>query len=134
MVMMTVVMNMNVMMVKLICAGSRKWIDEQTVYEVLDEIRKRKDILIVSGLAKGPDMFGLEWAKKNGVAYEEFPAYWEAFGKAAGSIRNKEMGDFADELIAFWDGSSRGTKHMIEYMEQLKKPVRIVYPKPLIEL
>lgn len=36
------------------------------------------------------------------------------------------MGDYADELIAFWDGKSTGTKDMIEYMQKLKKPVEVI--------
>ena len=41
-------------------------------------------------------------------------ADWQKYGKRAGPIRNKEMADYADTLIAFWDGQSRGTKNMIE--------------------
>lgn len=44
----------------------------------------------------------------------EFPADWNAHGKAAGPIRNQQMAQEADVLIAFWDGKSRGTKDMIE--------------------
>ncbi|WP_197026348.1 hypothetical protein [Polaribacter sp. Hel_I_88] len=47
-----------------------------------------------------------------------FPAEWNKFGKAAGPVRNKEMAIYADALIAFWDGKSRGTKNMIQLAKQ----------------
>tara|TARA_B100001778_G_scaffold334668_1_gene347044 strand:- start:3310 stop:3681 length:372 start_codon:yes stop_codon:yes gene_type:complete len=69
---------------------------------------------VVSGGARGADALGEKYAKKNGIELNIFPADWEQFGKAAGHIRNAEMADNADALIAFWDGESRGTKNMIE--------------------
>ena len=55
-----------------------------------------------------------------------FEADWGTHGKKAGILRNIEMGDYADALIAFHDSESKGTKHMIEYMKSLGKPVRVV--------
>ncbi len=43
-----------------------------------------------------------------------YPAAWDTYGLKAGYIRNEEMADNADALIAIWDGKSRGTKHMID--------------------
>lgn len=48
-----------------------------------------------------------------------FPANWAEFGKYAGYIRNYDMGKNADMLIAFWDGKSKGTSHMIDIAERL---------------
>ena len=42
------------------------------------------------------------------------PAKWDKHGNSAGMIRNSQMADYADGLIALWDGESRGTKNMIE--------------------
>ncbi len=69
---------------------------------------------IVSGLANGPDTFGIEWAFRNGVKVKKFPAEWHKYGNGAGYRRNKQMAEYADALIAVWDGKSSGTKHMIE--------------------
>jgi len=55
----------------------------------------------------------------------KFYAAWNTHGKAAGFLRNADMARVADRLIAFWDGSSRGTAHMIQTMEKMGKPVRI---------
>lgn len=69
---------------------------------------------VVSGGAKGVDTCGEEWARENDIPWRVFPAEWDRFGKGAGYIRNSEMADYADALIAIWDGKSRGTKNMIE--------------------
>ena len=48
-------------------------------------------------------------------------AFVVAHDKAAGPIRNRQMAEYADYLIAFWDGESRGTRNMIETMKKLGK-------------
>lgn len=68
---------------------------------------------VVSGTARGADRFGEEWASLNNIPIERYPADWDNNKKAAGYIRNIEMADNAEALIALWDGESRGTKHMI---------------------
>ena len=133
-------------MIKLIIAGGRDFNKRSTVLRVLiDWLQARGlskfDVEIVSGLAKGPDTIGLEIAKSNRIAYKEFPADWKnleiegaviksnAYGKynaRAGITRNHEMGDYADELLAFWDGMSTGTCDMIEYMKKLGKVVTVI--------
>lgn len=81
---------------------------------------------IVSGEARGADTLGEAWAEEYGVPVKKFPANWNKYGKRAGHVRNELMGNYADELIAFWDGESKGTKDMIDIMIRLKKPVTIV--------
>ncbi len=81
---------------------------------------------IVSGGAYGVDWLGEKYAKKYNLKVKVFPADWETYGKAAGHIRNKQMGDYADRLIAVWDGKSPGTKGMIKYMKSLNKEVYVV--------
>lgn len=72
---------------------------------------------IVSGTAQGFDRLGELYAKKFNIPVTRFPADWNQFGKGAGFIRNSEMADYADGLIAFWDGVSRGTRNMIQLAE-----------------
>ena len=55
--------------------------------------------------------------------YKEFPADWEAHGKAAGPIRNRQMAEYADALLLIWDGESRGSASMKKEMLKLNKPV-----------
>lgn len=78
--------------------------------------------MIVSGRARGPDKLGEMWAVENGIHIAQFPAQWDLHGKAAGPIRNQEMGEFADAAIIMWDGESSGAKHMSKVMLKLKKP------------
>ena len=116
---------------KLIIAGGRDFVDSKKMHLALDLLANHGDlkeyaVSIVTGMARGADMLGREFALAFNIKRYEFPADWNQYGKAAGFIRNKQMGDFADGLLAFWDGESRGTKQMIEYMQSLNKPVHIV--------
>ena len=72
------------------------------------------------------DKLGEDWAAKNNYKVERFPADWNQFGKAAGYFRNLEMARFSDVLVAFWDGESKGTMHMINIMNEMNKPVRVI--------
>lgn len=78
----------------------------------------KDDITIISGTARGADKLGEQFANKYHLKCERFPANWDKFGKSAGYKRNQHMSTFAKEdngvLIAFWNGSSKGTKHMID--------------------
>lgn len=115
---------------KLIVAGGRDFNNYPLVCKEIrilaEQIHADKAISIVTGMARGADAAGLQFAKTNNVFFYAFSADWDTHGKGAGFIRNKQMGDFADGLLAFWDGHSRGTKHMIDYMTSLKKPVYVV--------
>lgn len=70
---------------------------------------------VVSGKAKGVDTLGEEIAKELGVPVAEFPADWKGLGRKAGPLRNIQMGDYADALVAVRLNNSRGTTHMIDY-------------------
>ena len=76
------------------------------------------NIEIVSGMARGADSLGLQFAEEFQRKVKCFPANWEKFGKRAGYIRNAEMAAYGDALIAFWDGKSKGTLHMITEAER----------------
>lgn len=78
---------------------------------------------VVSGAAKGIDELGEKWAQDNGIPFKRFRADWTFHGKAAGPIRNKKMAEYAEGLIAIWDGRSPGTRNMIE--EAKKNPLKI---------
>ena len=86
----------------------------------------RKDI-IVSGGAKGADALGEQFAERNGLGLERYPADWEKHGKGAGFRRNHQMALASDVLVAFWDGKSRGTKNMIEEAHKAKLETHVFY-------
>ena len=69
--------------------------------------------IVLSGTAQGIDRAGEQWARENGIPLERYPAQWTEHGKAAGLMRNAEMADRADALVAVWDGKSKVTENMI---------------------
>ena len=81
---------------------------------------------IVSGGAKGVDTYAREFAQKHNLKLIEFLPEYEKYGRKAPLVRNKLIVEECDCLIAFWDGSSRGTKYTIDYAHQLGKPIKIV--------
>lgn len=103
---------------KVIIAGSRGFSNykllKDTCNNALREKKKTHNVIIISGHAKGADALGEKYANDEGLGLEIFPADWKKFGKSAGFRRNEQMAEFADGLIAFWDGESHGTKHMID--------------------
>lgn len=110
---------------KVIIAGSRTFQNYPMLCKELDKIKGQIGE-IVSGEARGADTLGLTYAYDNDIKVKGFPADWQKYGSAAGFIRNHQMGDYADELIAFWDGASPGTKDMIDYMNKLGKKVTVI--------
>lgn len=81
---------------------------------------------IVSGGARGVDTLAANYAKENGLKLTEFLPNYEAFGRSAPIIRNRTIVDYSDGVIAFWDGTSRGTAYVISYCNKTGKPVKIV--------
>lgn len=82
---------------------------------------------VVCGNAPGADSHGKRYAEMHGFPVKEFPADWFRYGKAAGPIRNQQMAEYADALIAVWDEQSKGTRDMIERAK--RRGLRVaVYP------
>lgn len=107
---------------KVIIAGGRTITDYSLVLSALAE-SQFIPTEIVSGMAPGVDTLAIQYAQENNLTLKEFHANWKEFGKSAGPRRNRQMADYADALIAIWDGESRGTKNMIE--EATKRGLRV---------
>lgn len=90
------------------------------------EVPMFKGLIMVTGTAKGADQIPYYYNSWHGVPIKEFPAEWDKYGKSAGYRRNVEMAEYADALIAFWDGKSKGTKHMIDIAKSKGLEVRVV--------
>ena len=84
---------------------------------------------IVSGGAVGVDSCAAEYAKKNGLKLTVFLPQYERYGRASPIVRNKKIVDYADKIIAFWDGKSKGTLSVIKYAEKTGKPCEIILCK-----
>ena len=112
---------------RVIIAGSREFNDYQLLCLTMDKllVNIKVPIVVVCGMARGADSLGKRYAEEKGFYVDEHPANWRKFGKAAGYIRNEEMAMNADALVAFWDGKSRGTEHMINLANKHGLMVRI---------
>ena len=112
---------------KVIIAGSRAFNDYPKLKKKLDSILKnQKVITIISGTASGADRLGERYADENHHKLEKYPAMWDIFGKSAGYKRNEEMANIADSCVVFWDGESRGSKHMIDTAHKYNLKVRVI--------
>lgn len=127
---------------KVIIAGNRYFNDWEFFKSIVDKILKNvTDIEIVSGeciFGKktfvrsdgigvcGADGMGERYANLKGYPVKHFPAKWDEQGKSAGPKRNKEMAEYADALIAFWNGKSTGTKNMIDISTKLGLKIRVI--------
>ncbi len=112
---------------KVIIAGGRFFKNYPLLEEKCDKILKnQKNVVIVSGLAKGADLLGVRYARRRGFEVKPFPADWGKYGLGAGPIRNKEMAEYADALIVFWDGESKGTLSMIRNAAKYKLKTRVI--------
>jgi hypothetical protein len=80
---------------------------------------------VVTGKAKGFDKLGESWADESHIPTRPFPAKWDIYGKVAGRIRNREMAQYADALIAITYGTP-GTRNMINEMRELRKPLFVL--------
>lgn len=102
---------------KLIIAGSRDLADPAVLEEAFEKLSEDcqwpEIVEVVSGGARGVDALGEAWAAQHDIPVKLFPADWEVHGRAAGHIRNAQMAQYADALLAVWDGESPGTKSMI---------------------
>jgi hypothetical protein len=99
---------------RIIVAGGREFKD----YDLLEREVKRfivedlritnlKEVEIISGMARGADRMGKQFAEKYGIALHEEPVLkeeWDKYGRAAGHYRNERMAERATAAIVFWNG------------------------------
>lgn len=120
---------------KVIIAGSRNF-NNYTLLKQICDLELTGNVEIVSGRQVttdketgekyGADYLGEKYAEEKNILVTPFPADWSKYGKKAGPIRNEEMAKYADALIAFWDGKSKGTQNMIELAKKYNLLIRIV--------
>ncbi len=95
-----------------------------TVNNIEDYLPKETTEL-VSGGARGVDTCARQYAAENGIPIKEFLPEYDLYGRSAPIKRNYLIIDYADIVIAFWDGTSRGTKMVIETCKKIGKKVRV---------
>ncbi|MBR6806943.1 MAG: hypothetical protein IKM46_01040 [Clostridia bacterium] len=84
---------------------------------------------IVSGGAAGVDTSAKEYAIAAGLKYTEFLPEYKLYGRGALIVRNRKIVDYADLVVAFRDGKSRGTKWTVNYCISNNIPLKIIYCK-----
>ena len=117
---------------KIAVVGSRSFDDWDAVCEVMECLTDiYENAEFISGGAKGVDSTVAEWCEKNVYHIEVIrPNYKEAVNpKAAPLARNSEIVARCDQLVAFWDGESRGTLDAIRKAVKAGKFVQIFSTK-----
>lgn len=92
----------------------------------LEEYMPENVTEIVSGGAKGVDSNAKEYALKNNIPLTEFLPDYQKFGRGAPLKRNLQIIQYADIVIAFWDGKSKGTKYVIDNCKKANIPVKVI--------
>ena len=110
---------------KVIIAGSRHFHNYQLVEDTIKRLGLEIDEVVYGG-APGTDYLGLLWARKHKVKVKTFLAEWSVYGGAAGPLRNKQMAEYGDYLLAFWNGKSKGTLSVIQYAQKTGKPCDVI--------
>ena len=100
--------------------GSRSFDDYERMSKILIE---RIPFILISGGARGADALAESFAREHKLVTMIYPAMWDKYGKSAGFIRNKKIVEEADLIIAFWDGTSKGTESTINLADQMDKEV-----------
>jgi hypothetical protein len=99
---------------KVAIVGGRSFREYYLLEEVMDSLHKQHNFsAVVCGEAAGADSLGKVWAKRNNIPVISFKPNWDKFGRSAGHIRNCEMLEVSDKVVAFWNLFSPGTSHMI---------------------
>lgn len=105
---------------RVIVAGGRDFDDYKMMKEKLDYLFftsgefDAMPIKIISGMAEGADTLAIRYADEQKMTKILFPANWKYNRRLAGFLRNEDMLRIATHLVAFWDGQSHGTKHIID--------------------
>jgi len=113
---------------KILCCGSRYWLNYQYVLDTLTEF-KDQDTTIIHGACRGADRMSGRAARELGFRIVEFPADWATYGRAGGPIRNRVMLDQEPDLVIAFHvdlSQSRGTADTVREAERRGIPVRVL--------
>jgi hypothetical protein len=109
---------------KIAIVGSRKFKKLSLVKDFVDSLSV--DTTIVSGGALGVDQIAEASALAREMPTKIFLPDWKGLGLKAGTVRNAKIVEEADEVVAFWDGESKGTLITIEMARKSGKPLKII--------
>lgn len=103
--------------------GSRSFEDYERLKKELDG---RNITMIISGGARGADTLAERYAKQKGIEIRVFNPDYKKDGRAAPFVRNRQIVEACDAIVAFWDGKEGGTKYTIDYAGRKNKKVTVV--------
>ena len=113
-------------MINIAIIGSRDFKNKQLLNQKMQELKAQYGIqTIISGGAKGADTLGVQWANKNNIQTQVFYPDFKKH-KRVYHYRNRQIVRASDLIVAFWNGSSTGTKYTIDYAKSLEKDVVVV--------
>lgn len=116
-------------LIRIVVCGTRNYNDRHKFHSVLLEYLETTEspVLFISGAApSGADDLIIRWCLKFNYPCLEVPADWDRLKKGAGFERNARMSKIATHVLAFWDGRSPGTKHMLELATNLSLQEKII--------
>lgn len=128
---------------RIVIAGSRNFNEalylelmKPKLQKFIKDIKEEYNPIIISGCAAGADIYGERFGLEHMIPIERYPAEWDKYGRGAGYIRNKQMAEISDVVLVFWDGKSKGSKHMINLAKEMKKPFKVITfaPRPGLEM
>ena len=99
------------------------------IFKIRDSINKIHYISGHSPADKDEIVIEKRYAEEHGYEIDAHPADWDKYGKSAGYKRNQEMAEVADAVICFWDGNSKGTKHMVDIAKEKKLMCKVIQYK-----
>lgn len=114
--------------IRVIVAGTRDYDNLKEFYETISSYMRQfnEPILFISGDASsGADRLIIDYCDRFNIPCVKYPANWDLYKKSAGYIRNSEMAEVATHVLCFWDGVSKGTKHMIDISAKKNLPTEI---------
>ena len=113
--------------IKVAIIGSRTFTDYDFFKMKCDSIlRNLESFAIISGSARGTDTLTERYAAERNIPFQAYKANWDQDGRSAGMVRNITMLNECTHVIAFWDGNSSGTAHMISNAQNQHKIIRII--------
>ncbi|TMD87960.1 MAG: DUF2493 domain-containing protein [Chloroflexi bacterium] len=109
---------------KVAIVGSRRFPDPQRVSDYVNSLPPRASI--ITGSASGVDAAATKAARAKGIPVQVVPASFDELADASKSAaRNQRLVDACDILVAFWDGSSKGTRATVDRALDSAKEVHV---------
>ena len=109
--------------------GSRRFPEPDRVNDYVNTLPAGSSI--ITGSASGVDAAATKAARAKGIPIQVMPASFDEAADASKSVaRNQRLIDASDVLVAFWDGSSKGTRATVERALDAGKEVHVFVGLP----